>query len=451
LYVCRNPHLTNSIDEDFFRNAYVGRLYKVVKQFYKNFKNIPFDLDNPSVEQIEIIANKNPKICVIDDGISQEENVKNFVANSEHIINTPYEKYSRDWLDESIKSWIQWENFQKGFRMAVEYQKTQKVTPENMKDVINKSKEIFNSRSNISFDDDLGDDFEDPETHKQTQVTDLISTGWSDLNTWLSGSHNGGWEKGTLNFLVGETNIGKSIWLANIAFNAYVNGYNVLLISLEMSSKKLAKRIGSNAFDINIGDYTEFANDKMRMTDYINELKANCGTGLKPIGKLRIKRFGSAGCGDIRSFIRKSSQELNVKWDLIVLDYFTELNNDHGISIEKSYFYHKSNAGDLFEIGVDEDVAVVTAHQLSGDAFGAGVDDISMKSLGESKGINHVADNIIAIAQTAEQRLNREYYLKYLKPRDGAYKNYKLKFEIDYEHMRLIGVPGMIDPSEAVF
>ena len=52
----------------------------------------------------------------------------------------------------------------------------------------------------------------------------------------------------------GQTNVGKSIFLGNIATNVAEQGKTVVLISLEMSELMYAKRISSKVTGINIGD-----------------------------------------------------------------------------------------------------------------------------------------------------------------------------------------------------
>ena len=54
-------------------------------------------------------------------------------------------------------------------------------------------------------DNDLGDDFDDPESHKQQISKNAIPTGWASIDSILGG----GWSKSTLNVIMGETNVGK--------------------------------------------------------------------------------------------------------------------------------------------------------------------------------------------------------------------------------------------------
>jgi len=70
--------------------------------------------------------------------------------------------------------------------------------------------------------------------------------------------------------------------------------------------------------------------------------------------------------------------------------------------------------------------------------------DITMKDIAESAGLSHTADVMYGIIQDSTMHINEEYWLKILKMRDGAGKNYKCKYKIDYKFMRLYETSEMI-------
>ena len=96
--------------------------------------------------------------------------------------------------------------------------------------------EKFNKACNISITTNIGHDyFNNLEKH----ITDLttretkIKTGWD----WLDSRLDGGFlEDGrSMYIFAGPTNVGKSIFLSNVATNAAEQGKTVLVVSLEMS------------------------------------------------------------------------------------------------------------------------------------------------------------------------------------------------------------------------
>jgi len=90
---------------------------------------------------------------------------------------------------------------------------------------------------------------------------------------WMDRKLEGGFlETGRALYLfAGETNIGKSIFLGNIACNIAAQGKTVVLISLEMSELMYAKRVCTNVSRIPINDLNASADIvKERVVNYSN-------------------------------------------------------------------------------------------------------------------------------------------------------------------------------------
>lgn len=447
IFICENPSFFKLVDPPFFRNIYVNRLYKITKAYWNTFDSVPFDVDNPSIDTLREIAYRNIDEIITDPALDKEKNLEMFVTNMEHIVlHTEYKKWDKSFLTQSIETWVELANFERGLALSSELIKTGDRSPNNIPKLLGDARALLNRRTNIVLHDQESKDFLDPESHKQIDPQDLINTGFKNLNMWLSGNPSGGFEPGTSTIFIGESNIGKSIWLGCLAYNMFLSGNNVLLVSLEMSVEKLFKRIGSNAFDISIGDYGKVSSDLSMMSDTIKKFKKKYGSELIPPGNLRSVKFSSASVKDIEVFAQREEKRLGIRWNAIVVDYMTELESSHGISQDKMYQYHKMNSSELFRMAGDNYWASVTAHQLKGDDFGK--DDLTMLSMGESRGIAHRTDNIIGIIQTPTMRHECKYYLKCIKPRDGAYKNWKNMYKINYDHMRLVENDEMIQPND---
>jgi replicative DNA helicase len=105
----------------------------------------------------------------------------------------------------------------------------------------------FEKACNVSLTTNAGHDlFTDVDALVEDLNSDVkcISSGWDWLDEKLSG---GFLESGrALYIFTGETNIGKSIFLGNVAINIANQGKSVLLISLEMPEMIYAQRLSSN-------------------------------------------------------------------------------------------------------------------------------------------------------------------------------------------------------------
>jgi hypothetical protein len=420
--------------------------------FVEKFKELPYNVENPGTNQLEELMKYeqySKYVININKERKKEENVKDFLTNAFHTLNTELNKYSPTYLKQAIEAWIYWENSQKGYKLAIEFQKTTEITPENCLEVIRKAKEIVIRRSNVVIEDDMGDDFMDPESHRPISPESYVNSGYQMLNTMLTEKPSSAFEPGTLTIFVGESNIGKTIILGNIASNIFISGTNVLLISLEMATWKLYKRIGANVFDVPMDQYEDFASSQDRVSEKILELKKKMSAEAIPLGEFRSRRFATATPDDIESYALNLEEKLGLKWGAIVIDYLTEITSNYGISPTEMYQLHKQNTNDLWAMGVRNKWAMVTAHQLKIAGYGA--KDLNLSMLGESSGIIHRTDSIIGLIQSPEMKLEKKYFMKGLKLRDSMYKNYYAEFSIDYNRMRLTDNGKLYEPTEFLF
>jgi replicative DNA helicase len=104
----------------------------------------------------------------------------------------------------------------------------------------------FETIQSISLLENLGMDFfldTDEFVSKLERQDVFISTGYE----WLDRELGGGIHKEgrAMYGVAGETNVGKSIVLGNIGANVLLQGYNLVVITLEMSEFRYAKRLAS--------------------------------------------------------------------------------------------------------------------------------------------------------------------------------------------------------------
>jgi replicative DNA helicase len=137
-------------------------------------------------------------------------------------------------------------------------------------------------------------------------IDDLCNVQRSIPSTWewLDDALNGGFmENGrALYVFAGETNIGKSIFLGNIASNMAKQGKNVLLVTLEMSELLYARRICTNVSKIPLKD---LSSNTHSLRQAIKEHKES-GTG-----RIFIKEFPPSTItpNQLKAFIKKLTEE----------------------------------------------------------------------------------------------------------------------------------------------
>lgn len=233
-----------------------------------------------------------------------------------------------------------------------------------------------------------------------------------------------------------------SLWMQNMAVNSADMGYNVLYITLEMSVKKILKRLGSMRLKIPIDDYDEVSMDTDYMKKRIDNLYKNGGVGdglfENKVGKIYTK-FYAAGTSTITDYDQLLDNLVNkqgVKVDMVIVDYIALMTPVKGLGIESNLYQKgKHLAEGLRALAAKYELAVITAVQISKDAWGA--TDVTLDQIPESKAIVECCDTFFGIIRSETMKKENKYRLKLLKQRDGNFANPLLKFDLNPKYLTI--------------
>lgn len=218
----------------------------------------------------------------------------------------------------------------------------------------------------------------------------VIPTGWK----WLDNKFDGGFlENGRALYLfMGETNVGKSIFLGNIATNIALQNKKVLLITLEMSEIMYSKRLASSITKIPM---SELRKDQQTLKQLMVETREN-----KKSSSILIKEFppSTVTPGQLGAFIKKLVQS-GFKPDAIVLDYLNLLNSPNGVN---SYERVKIIAEKVRALSYEFNCPIISATQVNRSGFN--IDSPGLETISESTGLAATADAIITIWQKDEDK-----------------------------------------------
>ena len=283
----------------------------------------------------------------------------------------------------------------------------------------------FEKSCNITLSTDIGlDYFDDIEKHIDDlkHKDDTIPCGWP----WLDRKMDGGFlEHGrALYVFAGETNIGKSIFLGNIAKNIADQGRTVLLISLEMSELVYAKRITTNLTQIPIRDLHRRTDD---IEDAVNQYKTSNSKS-----RVIVKEFppSTVSCRHLKGYIKKLTDK-GIKLDAIVVDYVNLLKSDIGVN---SYERIKYATEELRALSYVFECPVITATQLNR----SGYNEVNpgLDTVGESYGLAATADAMFSIWREEEDIEMGVIKLGVMKNRFG--ENFgSVVMEINYDTLTL--------------
>ena len=259
------------------------------------------------------------------------------------------------------------------------------------------------------------------------KVFKVIPTGWN----WLDDKLGGGFmaDGRALYVFFGVTNVGKSIFLGNIATNLLSQNKTVLLISLEMPEQIYARRISAQLSKIPFKDLS-LQIDPLKK--YLNSYKIK-----NQNSKLVIKEFPTKTVSplQIKSYIEKLNKQ-GIHPDAIILDYLNLLApNTKGLN---SYESIKEITEQVRALSYHFSCPIISATQANRSAFQTPNPDMDMTS--ESMGLSHTVDAQISIWTEAEDFELGIIHMGIQKNRFGpSFGSTVMK--IDYNNLTLEEIP----------
>jgi replicative DNA helicase len=371
--------------------------------------------------------------------VSKQDKFKDRISDNiiESIFDEPIDTYDQEWVESTAQSWILWKSLDKSLIDTLEYVKTVKVTPENVKDIVEKVKLMINERNNITFNQNMGKNFFEESNHIPEHNSKITT-----CHNWID-QFTGGYRTKSLIVYAGEQNIGKSIWLANDAVNYVRAGLDVAVITAEMADIDFIHRIGANMLNVKVSEYEKLS----KQPNFIKSRLSQLTNGVIPPGNLYVKEYptSQATVPDIESYLKELQATQGVKLKAVIIDYINILNNHRNPNSENTYMKVKQIAEDLRAMAVRNEWVIITATQINRGGYDS--TELNMTHIAESAGLSHTADMIYGIIQDSSMHMQNEYFLKLLKVRNGTGKNSRCLYKIDYNYMRLIETDTVINTT----
>jgi replicative DNA helicase len=246
-----------------------------------------------------------------------------------------------------------------------------------------------------------------------------ISSKWP----WLDDALGGGFQESgkALYVFAGQSNIGKSIFLGNVAANMASQGKHVLIVTLEMSETLYAKRIASNVAKIPMKD---FRNCIPTLRNALKEEHKNTD------GRIYIKEFPPSTITpkQLGAFIKKM-KDSGIRIDAIVLDYLTLLTASGSNSYEKG----KNICEQVRAMTYIFKCPIISACQIRRSEFHA---EPGLESVSESISISTTSDCLVSIFQNEEDQEMGVIRLGMMKNRFGM-RGMVQPMRIDYSTLSI--------------
>jgi replicative DNA helicase len=194
-YILQNKKFFHLIEPFFFKNNEIQFVYTVIRKYMLTDS----DIELPSPKQILEMVNLDDK-----DGLITRDMLKSMLT----VDLGEYDEVN--FIIPRFNAWILSNRLKAGTVDIVEETRNLDTINdfETTYETAQKIKEIVDNMSSVNFineGDDMGSDFDDVEAHVQDSSRFKIKSGFPTLDHMLGG----GWDIGTLNMLMGETNSGK--------------------------------------------------------------------------------------------------------------------------------------------------------------------------------------------------------------------------------------------------
>lgn len=201
IYIMNSKKYFDLVKPYFFRNTEIQFVYSVIREYM--IKNINSKIPTP--RQIFDMISLEDK-----DGVITKEILKT-------ILKVDLKEYDeKNFIEPKFNAWVLSNRIKTGTVDIIDETRNLDNINDFDKTVetANKIKSIIDEMSSTNFvqDDDMGSDFDDPESHIQDSSKFKVKCGFESIDHMLGG----GWDISTLNVIMAETNNGKCFFYNTI-------------------------------------------------------------------------------------------------------------------------------------------------------------------------------------------------------------------------------------------
>ena len=390
------------IDSNIFGSVIMNNLFIIIRKFFEKYKK------QPDFDTLFILLDKLPDL--------EKENKELYIDFIESI--------------KELKFNIDIEVFKNEFTKAIQTYEIEKFILKSA-----------NNIGRISFEDMLSDirnivskykpqssgiDVDNTERIIQIirhNTEEKITTGSDSLNKLLYG----GYGTNEITIIMAPPGRGKSFFLINVMYGAMLAGKSVLYVTFELSEKSVLKRLYGR---ISQSSKKELLNEE-QVKKSVNKFFTLC----KAKGKVIYLPSKSVSVEGIESLIEKQQLYFDFTPDLLIVDYL-DLVAPRVIDYKGELRHRLRNiTDDLRSISLRRNIALISATQANRTSLAKM--KITEANVSESFGKIEVADVVLAICQTDEEKKMERVRLSVLKNRDYI-SGSCIEMYVDFERMLLL-------------
>ncbi len=325
--------LSDHILDQYWKNKHRALIFKIFKVFFKKYKTFP-----TQSQALNIVTKKNYNSKVVDEIEKIYKRIKDEISLEE-----------QNYLYDECKAFIRNNKIKTALLTSVDYLEDEKFLEieDVMKDAVNWNPDVK-----------LGTDIQKVEErfHELEQLSNnIIPSPWKSLNHVIGGGFYGK----ELTIFAASSSVGKSIILDNIAYFSWMLGYNVVMITLELSEVRKAQRMDAAALGIPLQDVAYKKDDVIKFFE--NKKRNN---------RLFIKEFPTGKCStkDVKNYLHQLELYEGLKMEgggknglnLILTDYL-DIMAPASKKTGDPYLDQGNIGEDLRGLGQELDIPVLSA------------------------------------------------------------------------------------------
>ena len=403
--------ISNSFQKEYFDDDVCSKVFDITSRHFKQYGNI-IPMDTIGIE-IEKDYSTIENALDIKEFFAEINSIDfDLVKNYKYLVNT-----TNDYLKE------------KAIKNAI----LQSVEIINKKGELGKIKSIVEDALCRDLNVEMGLNYfgNFKERIERILVTpDIrIPTFFPQLDEYI----NGGFPIFTLSVITAKIHGWKSAFITNLAARQALNGYNVVVLSLEMSETAYAQRFDSIYSSIDINKIHKNKQLMMKMAKEIGKIK-NDGK----VGSLYIKQFptGQASVLDFSKYLRELRMR-GVAPHIVYIDYINLVKPSSG-GKKDLYGDVKGISEEFRAMSYEFQVPVVSVTQLNREGAQISFGEVDFTYVSESIGVPATADFMMIFGHDEERAVyESEIQYKIVKNRLGGRVGEISKFYYDARTLKM--------------
>lgn len=399
------------LKDEYFKENSTRVLFNIINDHYQKYKT----LANKDVIEVELnkLTNLN------------ENQYKECIEITEELNGNLDENFNLDWAVNNTEKYCQ----DRGLHNAII--DSIKRLDENSELPKNGIPKLLEDALAIKFTNSIGHDYLEDSDDRYEQYHRQEEKISFDIDMFNLATE-GGFERKSLNVLMGSTGTGKTLVMCHMAAAAFLRGYNVLYLTMEMSRIKIAKRIDSNLINVPMSEVNSLTRDSY--SKKINRVSS------KTSGKLIIEEFPTSGANALH--FKSLIEELRIKKkfvpDIIFIDYINICSSSRlkAHVASNPYVYVKAIAEEMRGLAVEYNACVISATQTNRAGFNNS--DVDLDHTSDSWGLPHTVDWMGVLITNDDLAALQQMMVKELKTRYSDSVKYKrFMIGIDKSYMRI--------------